>query len=105
MKNMRDKNSTNSGFTCVHCGREVPPAATTARNHCPFCLWSLHVDESVPGDRQSSCHGQMEPAAIFQKRTGWVVIHRCEKCGKEISNKCAADDNFETLLNLTTLQK
>lgn len=105
MKNMRDKNSTNFGFVCVHCGREVTPAEKTARNHCPFCLWSLHVDDAVPGDRASICRGQMEPVAIFQKRDEWIVIHRCEKCDKEIPNKCASDDSFEALLNLTALEQ
>ena len=97
---MRDKNSTNTGFTCVHCGQEVSPADKTARNHCPYCLWSLHVDERVPGDRQSDCRGEMEPAAIFQKQDEWIVIHRCEQCGKEMQNKCASDDNFEVMLGI-----
>lgn len=105
MKNMRDKNSTNSGFTCANCGRVVAPAAKTARNHCPFCLWSLHVDSVVPGDRVADCRGKMEPVALFQKRDEWTVIHRCEKCGKELPNKCASDDSFEALLNLTALQQ
>lgn len=102
---MLDKNSTNSGFICENCHREVSPAKKTARNHCPFCLWSLHVDDEIPGDRASDCRGKMKPVAIFQKRDEWIVIHRCEKCGKEIQNKCANDDNFETLLNLNSLQK
>jgi hypothetical protein len=101
MKNMRDKNSTNSGFRCMHCGAEVSLAQKTARNHCNHCLWSLHVDEEIPGDRLSECGGKMQPAAIFQKRDDWVVIHRCEKCEKEISNKCCPDDNFEVMLNIT----
>ena len=100
MKNMLDKNSTNSGFTCANCGREVSPADKTARNHCPFCLWSLHVDSETPGDRDSKCRGKMEPVAIFQKHGEWIVIHHCEKCEKEIRNKCAEDDNFEVLLGI-----
>ncbi|MFH1546363.1 MAG: RNHCP domain-containing protein [Patescibacteria group bacterium] len=101
MKNMKDKNSTNSSFRCANCDRSVSPAEKTARNHCPFCLWSLHVDSEVPGDRNSNCGGKMEPAAIFQKHGKWVVVHRCEICGKEIQNKCARDDNFETLLSIS----
>jgi DNA-directed RNA polymerase subunit RPC12/RpoP len=100
MKNMLPKNSTNSGFTCAHCGRTVLPAKKTARNHCPFCLWSLHVDSEIPGDRRSQCGGKMEPAAIFQKHGEWIVIHHCEKCGKEMRNKCAEDDSFEVLLEV-----
>ena len=48
----------DSGFICAHCGKEVQPLGYTSRNHCPFCLWSLHLDEN-PGDRASDCGGQM----------------------------------------------
>jgi hypothetical protein len=37
-------------FVCVHCGKEVKPLGYTSRDHCPFCLWSVHVDVN-PGDR------------------------------------------------------
>ena len=40
----------DNGFICAHCGKEVEPLGYTSRNHCPFCLWSLHVDIN-PGDR------------------------------------------------------
>lgn len=98
---MRDKNSTNSGFTCRHCGEEVPPAPITARNHCPRCLWSLHVDLETPGDRLSDCGGAMEPAALYQKHGEWVVVHRCTECGKEIPNHCSQDDTLEVMIDLT----
>jgi hypothetical protein len=100
MKNMRDKNSTNSAFQCAHCGKEVSVAKKTARNHCNHCLWSLHIDAKVPGDRLSKCRGLMPPVAIFQKQDNWIIIHNCEKCGKEINNKCCADDNFEIMLGI-----
>ncbi len=50
----------DSGFICEHCGREVPPLGYTSRNHCPYCLWSLHVDEN-PGDRASEGRAPLEP--------------------------------------------
>lgn len=34
----------DAGFVCVHCGHQVPPLYTTSRDHCPRCLYSLHVD-------------------------------------------------------------
>jgi len=39
------------GFRCAHCGRQVAADApgTHHRNHCPWCLWSVHLDER-PGD-------------------------------------------------------
>jgi hypothetical protein len=101
---MLDKNATNHGFTCAHCGAAVSPAPETARNHCPQCLWSLHVDSIKPGDRASPCGGQMRPAAIFQKHGDWVVIHSCELCGHEHPNRLAPDDNFETVIELSATQ-
>ena len=51
----RSRRAENTGFACVHCSAPVP-ANTDGhyRNHCPHCLWSLHVDE-LPGDRASDC--------------------------------------------------
>ena len=41
-------------FICEHCGREVRGNGYT--NHCPYCLWSKHVDIN-PGDRAAGCGG------------------------------------------------
>lgn len=74
--------SGNNGFICRHCGAEVPAASNgTYRNHCPFCLWSCHVDEA-PGDRASQCGGLMEPYRLINhSRKGYQVVHRCTDCG------------------------
>ena len=38
-------------FNCEHCGKEVLPLSDGSyRNHCPYCLYSKHVD-IVLGDR------------------------------------------------------
>lgn len=34
----------NESFICVNCKKYVPEAQKTCRNHCPFCLTSMHVD-------------------------------------------------------------
>jgi len=37
----------------------------------------------------------MEPVDIdFRKKNGWVVVHKCKKCGKTIVNKLAPDDEY-----------
>ncbi|MDR0282119.1 MAG: RNHCP domain-containing protein [Candidatus Peribacteria bacterium] len=72
-------------------------AKKTCRNHCPFCFTSLHVDESVPGDRASSCGGKMFPIAYEMKNSDYKILFRCEKCGKEHWNKRAGDDEIETI--------
>jgi hypothetical protein len=84
---------TNHGFVCAHCGAEVPPLATGSyRNHCPACLHSLHVDVH-PGDRASDCGGLLVPVGVEQSgKKGWVIVHRCDRCGAVRRNKAALDD-------------
>jgi len=86
----------NESFVCEHCGKTVPPHPEgSARNHCPFCLHSKHLDDEFPGDRASECGGLMEPVDIdFRKKNGWVIVHKCKKCGKTIVNKLAPDDEY-----------
>ena len=93
---------TIGAFICRNCGYCVPPpeSGTRNRNHCPHCLWSLHVDLRT-GDRRSGCRGQMEPAGIRVLPDGeWAIIHRCVKCGFLRSNRIAGDDNEGALLAL-----
>ena len=83
-------------FMCEHCGKQVAPIVHGSyRNHCPFCLYSKHVDAEGPGDRASSCGGLMRPIALDQRSgKGFFVIHECTKCGKQIPNRAAADDDL-----------
>lgn len=80
-------------FTCATCGREVPPHGRSARDHCPFCLWGLHVDDEVPGDRASSCGGRLEPIGVQQKKGRWMLGYRCVKCGARRVNQVLRDGN------------
>jgi DNA-directed RNA polymerase subunit RPC12/RpoP len=98
---------TNTAFTCTHCGCQVQPLENgSVRNHCPECLYSLHVDD-FPGDRASTCGGILEPVQILQSgKKGWVVLHRCQKCGAERRNKAALDDpnqpdNWDAIIALS----
>ncbi|MFH0879380.1 MAG: RNHCP domain-containing protein [Lentisphaerota bacterium] len=89
-------------FMCGHCHRMIPGAApgTEHRNHCPWCLWSLHVDLRT-GDRRSSCRGEMEPVAVCVQRNGeWSMVHRCRKCGWVRLNRIAGDDNEWLLMSM-----
>ena len=81
-------------FTCEKCGTPVTGNGFT--NHCPACLHSKHVDEN-PGDRAAECRGLMEPIAVEQGRSGWVVVHRCLACGEVKRNKSASDDSQRAL--------
>ena len=50
-------------FICDHCGKKVEKLGYTSRDHCPYCLYSKHVDIN-PGDRQETCHGTLVPIGI-----------------------------------------
>lgn len=96
----------DNGFICTHCGKAVEPLGYTSRNHCPFCLWSLHVDIN-PGDRANSCGGEMEPvSAQPDAKKGFVILHRCVRCGEIRRNRAAHEaavqpDNKKLLIALT----
>jgi hypothetical protein len=83
----------NTGFTCDNCGREVPPLSVGGcRNHCPFCLYSRHVD-ILPGDRANECGGLLEPVGVVtDARKGYVIVHRCQRCGEVRRNRATLDD-------------
>ena len=97
----------DSGFVCAHCGREVKPLGYTSRNHCPYCLWSLHVDIN-PGDRACECRAPMEPVKVVtDAKKGYIIIHKCTKCGEIHRNKAAHEakeqpDSLKLLISLTS---
>jgi len=91
-----------SAFVCAQCRQVVSGSApgTEHRNHCPYCLWSLHVDIR-PGDRRSGCRGLMEPIALWAKPDGeWALVHRCRGCGTLRANRTAGDDSTLVLVSL-----
>lgn len=91
----------DESFVCENCGNSVVPLGYTCRDHCPTCLYSLHVDE-LPGDRKEECHGKLKPIQVeMNPKKGYMIIYRCEKCGKERRNKAADDDNMDLMIQLT----
>jgi len=90
----------NDSFECENCNTNIEKHTEwSARNHCPFCLYSKHLDKEFPWDRNSECLWIMEPIWIDYKKNKWNMIkHRCEKCRKEILNKVAPDDDFISLV-------
>lgn len=91
----------DSGFVCGHCLREVPPLVYSSRNHCPFCLWSKHVDE-LPGDRACTCGGLMKPFDVqSHPKKGFVITHKCTVCNAEKNNRSQQDDDTDLLIRLT----
>ena len=95
----------DEGFTCLVCKREVEPLNYTARDHCPYCLSSLHIDNN-PGDRANTCLGILEPIDIEKgKKDTLKIIYKCNKCGEIKKNKMAIDDNYEKILKVMSKEK
>ncbi|MEK7127239.1 MAG: RNHCP domain-containing protein [Patescibacteria group bacterium] len=93
----------NDGFICNNCHKQVEPIkwGGSYRNHCPFCLYSKHVDGAIPGDRANDCLGVMRAVGVVSRRTGeFVLIHKCQKCGFERRNRIAGDDDFDKITKL-----
>lgn len=87
------RKTENTGFDCAHCGAKVMPLSNGSyRNHCPYCLHSIHID-SITGDRANECFGLMKPIGVlYHSKKGWQVVHRCLKCGEKKVNRTAQDD-------------
>ncbi len=82
----------DGGFVCVSCGAAVGSGGARVRDHCPFCLHGLHVDD-VPGDRASTCGGLLVPEDFsIEGRAGVVIAYRCAKCGAIVRNRAHGDD-------------
>ncbi len=77
-------------FTCAHCGLEVPAHGRTARDHCPRCLRSSHVDV-IPGDRASLCGGLLDPVGLAVGNGEITLRYRCRACGAEKVNRATPD--------------
>src|SRR5512133_632213 len=64
---------TNRDFKCNHCRQHVSAASFLSgvvnRNHCPYCLWSRHLDYYKPGDRLAACKAKMRPVGLTLKAT------------------------------------
>lgn len=109
---MRPSTSTFGDFTCAHCHAIVSSAhflsGVNNRNHCPYCLWSCHLDLYAAGDRLSACKGQMRPIGLTLKigrnkyqrdaRGELMLVHECVDCGTLSINRIAADDDSSTIL-------
>ncbi len=100
-----------SDFRCKHCHNYVSTdpllSGVNNRNHCPYCLYSRHMDLYEAGDRLSACKGEMRPVGLALKRTNkkygsrqgeLMMIHQCVECGSVSINRIAADDDNETIL-------
>ena len=109
---MKYSASSFGDFKCAYCHVMVSSAhflsGVNNRNHCPYCLWSCHLDLFAAGDRLSACKGRMKPIGLTMKhsrnkyrpdgRGELMLIHQCIECGALSINRIAADDDPSTIL-------
>jgi len=91
-------------FTCINCGKLVNKLNYTARDHCPFCLTSIHVDIN-PGDRLNTCHGLLVPVGVEKFKDSYKIIYKCNKCGTSHKNIMARDDDINKIIELSVIDK
>ena len=87
-------------FICENCGKNISKLNYTARDHCPYCLYSKHVDVN-PGDRLNHCKGLLKPIAIEKFKDSYKIVYKCNKCGKIHKNIMANDDDMNLIIELT----
>jgi Zn finger protein HypA/HybF involved in hydrogenase expression len=97
---MKQFTMRDESFTCENCHKEVKPLGYTARDHCPYCLYSKHVDIN-PGDRQNTCKGLLKPTGIEKYKDTYKILYKCEKCHKEHKNIIATDDDMEKIIEIS----
>ena len=89
-------------FICDVCGKEVKKLEYSARDHCPYCLSSKHVDIN-PGDRLCDCHGILKPIGIEKgKKDTYKIVYQCLKCNMIKKNVMAKDDNYDKILEISS---
>ena len=109
---MRARLTTFGDFRCAHCHALVSSAhllsGVNNRNHCPYCLWSCHLDLFAAGDRLSACKAPMKPIGLTMKRGRnkyqpdtrgeLMLVHECTECKTLSINRIAADDDSGTVM-------
>ncbi len=109
---MKPRLATFGDFRCARCHALVSSAhlfsGVNNRNHCPYCLWSCHLDLFAAGDRLSACKAPMKPIGLTMKRSRnkyqpeacgeLMLIHECTECRTLSINRIAADDDSETVM-------
>lgn len=97
---MKKFNMINESFICENCGKEVSKSDYTARDHCPYCLYSKHVDVN-PGDRMNKCEGLLKPIEVEKFKDSFKIVYKCQKCNMLHKNIMLRDDNMDLIIKLS----
>ena len=90
----------DESFVCENCGKKVEKLEYTSRDHCPFCLYSKHVDIN-PGDRSNNCKGLLIPIQLEKYKNTYKIIYKCSKCHILHKNIVAKDDDYDKIIELS----
>jgi hypothetical protein len=109
-----DLRQMSASFQCANCRNTVSSDSLRSgvlnRNHCPYCLWSRHLDLHAPGDRLAACKAPMQPVGLSLKKVHkryardgageLMLIHQCVECGSVSANRIAADDDSQKIIEI-----
>jgi len=87
-------------FICENCHQKVKPLIYSSRDHCPYCLYSKHVDTN-PGDRANPCKGLLKPIGIEKYKDTYKIIYECTKCKMTHKNIIAKDDDMNEIIKIS----
>ena len=97
---MKNFSKLDEEFVCRNCGREVSKLGYTSRDHCPYCLCSIHIDIN-PGDRLNDCLGLLKPIGVEKFKDSFKIVYRCDKCNQIHKNIIANDDDMNLIIELS----
>ena len=100
---MKRFNELDEGFICENCNKRVEPLVYSSRDHCPYCLYSKHVDTN-PGDRSNPCRGLLKPIEIEKYKDTYKIVYKCEKCKETHKNIIAKDDDMNEIIKISQVQ-
>ena len=100
---MKRFNELDEGFICENCNKKVEPLVYSSRDHCPYCLYSKHVDIN-PGDRSNPCRGLLKPIEIEKYKDTYKIVYKCEKCKETHKNIIAKDDDMNEIIKISKVQ-
>lgn len=98
---MKNFKKLDEQFICQNCKKQVNKLNYTSRDHCNYCLHSIHIDIK-PGDRLNTCLGLLKPIDIEKYKDSLKIIYKCQKCQEIHKNIIAIDDDYEQIIKLSS---
>ena len=102
MENSSKFKMIDEDFICDACGKEVKKLGYSARDHCPYCLCSKHVDIN-PGDRSNTCKGLLKPIGIEKYKHTYNILYECTRCKETHKNIIAKDDDMNEIIKISQI--